>query len=427
MSWTEQTTRQEFTANNGQTVFTVTNFGINAATDVSVFQRGSADTANDTNDILTYATDYSVTSVTSTGFTLTLTTGATVGDLVTVVRNESVASSANYAANTTIPSATLTDNFDKLTRLIQGHGTTIDKYIPKYNTSDRVTEGDLKFPKLGKFQIWRMNSAGNAIEAVTLSASPTTDSLPPDYYAGFRLFQAADADHDVTISAGYAKKRIVDVEFNLSANFTKRIDATWSEGDNNGGLAEGVSLSNNTWYHYFLIMKTDGSLDAGFDTSVTASNLLTDASDYSYYLRVGSVLTDGSANIVPFYQYKDRFFWKERRLDVSGSNPGTSAVTSRLSVPPGVNVEAQINITVARGDASQPVVYIVSSEIETFNAPDATYYDLLASASTDVVSLAKNVITDTNGNVKWQVSHSGSTTYTKIITYGWIEFFNYVD
>ena len=58
-------------------------------------------------------------------------------------------------------------------------------------------------------------------------------------------------------------------------------------------------------FHVYLLGNAAGtSADIGFDTSLTATNLLADAAviaaGLTTYRRVGSVLTDGSANIIAF-------------------------------------------------------------------------------------------------------------------------------
>src|SRR5690606_24362141 len=75
----------------------------------------------------------------------------------------------------------------------------------------------------------------------------------------------------------------------------------------NGGRAG--SLAADTTYHVFLIKRdSDDAIDAGFDTSLTASNLLT-ASSFDYYRRIGSVKTQaGNTNLVEWTQFGNRFY-----------------------------------------------------------------------------------------------------------------------
>jgi len=166
--------------------------------------------------------------------------------------------------------------------------------------------------------------------------------LPRGYIDGFILSNGTDADHDIDVTAGIAKDDPNTTQITKATSFTKQIDANWAEGDDAGGFPSGLTLLADTWYHFFVILKTDETLvDFGFDTSLTAANLLADATAYTAYRRLGSILTDGSLNILPFFQWGDDFRWKDRIEDFNGTPPATTIQTLTLSVPPDVNVMAK--------------------------------------------------------------------------------------
>ena len=148
------------------------------------------------------------------------------------------------------------------------------------------------------------------------------------YIAGLTLSNDADADHDILIAVGIAIDNTNGAVLELTTAITKRIDAGWAAGDDGGGLFSG-SAANDTWYHIHLIKKdSDNSIDAGFDTSVTAANI---PAGYTAFRRLGSVLTNGSANIIGFSQNGDEFLWDVPVSDYSANNPGTSAVLRALT------------------------------------------------------------------------------------------------
>ena len=118
-----------------------------------------------------------------------------------------------------------------------------------------------------------------------------------NYVRGLRLRSAADTDHDITVAIGQCYSAADQVRIDLTSEITKQLDAAWAEGDNAGGLPSGVTLSGPEWLYFFLISKTDGTVDAGFDDNASATNLLADATDYVYYQHIGSVRTDASDNI----------------------------------------------------------------------------------------------------------------------------------
>ena len=132
----------------------------------------------------------------------------------------------------------------------------------------------------------------------------------------------------------------------LSSSITKQIDVDWAEGDGDGGFPSGLTIANDTWYHVFVIAKADGTTDAGFDTSLTAANLLADATGYTKSRRVGSVKTDGSANIVGFSVTEISgggmyYTWNTPPADIVVANLGAAAVLYTISTPLGIRCLAE--------------------------------------------------------------------------------------
>lgn len=162
-----------------------------------------------------------------------------------------------------------------------------------------------------------------------------------------------DTDHDIDFTAGNFIFSDGGGQATTSA-LTKRIDATWASGDNAGGLASGVSLSNDTTYHMFALSSADGAAtDYGFDTSLTATNLLADAAVISAGLtkhqRIASLVTDGSANIRngEYIFNKDGsyvFEYLGGAVDTGASSVTTTAANITVRVPSGIKVFARVSI-----------------------------------------------------------------------------------
>jgi hypothetical protein len=131
--------------------------------------------------------------------------------------------------------------------------------------------------------------------------------LPTDYITGLQMEIDTDTEHDIELQTGSARDFADSVDIVLSAVITKQIDTTggWAIGDNACGFPSGVnggSPAANTLYHFFVIYNpTTGAEDAGWDSSTTATNLLSDATGYTKYRWVGWTLTDGASNIVGFH------------------------------------------------------------------------------------------------------------------------------
>ena len=166
--------------------------------------------------------------------------------------------------------------------------------------------------------------------------------LPRGYLSGMGLSNATDTEHDITVAVGEVRDNANAVDIVLASAMTKRIDATWASGSGNGGLASGVSIATNTWYHVHAIV-VSGSVDIGFDTSVTAANLVANNSA-SAFRRIGAVLTDGSSNILNFIQDGDEFIFKAQIVNINATAIGTSRVTQAVSTPLGVQTRAILGL-----------------------------------------------------------------------------------
>src|SRR5215216_2134168 len=92
----------------------------------------------------------------------------------------------------------------------------------------------------------------------------------------------------------------------------------------------------------FLIERIDtGAVDVLTSLSATTPTL---PPNYSQLRHIGSIKTNGSSQWLKFSQDDDEFLWDVAVQDLNATNPGTSAVTRTLSVPPGVKVNAIIAI-----------------------------------------------------------------------------------
>lgn len=176
----------------------------------------------------------------------------------------------------------------------------------------------------------------------------------PRQIGGLELTQnGADPDRDIDFASGVASAASGLVYLHASSGMTKRLDAVWASGTNAGGRASATSLSSSTWYHCFVVNDVSGNVDFGFDTSATATNLLADTGGTNYQL-IGSILTDGSSNIVDFVQRGNWFYWNTPKLDVSVSSaPVTGSRTLyALSTPPDVRTLVQVRTVMLRNGTS---------------------------------------------------------------------------
>lgn len=200
--------------------------------------------------------------------------------------------------------------------------------------------------------------AGNLTVGLNIVNTALTNILRANIYG---LETTWDASSTIGITRGTCNTSLPNGDFyttNVTTKIKKNLLKTWVEGDTSGGRASSLPAPNSPaiyqWYHVFLLGKSTsvGSYDAGFDTDLNATNLLTDTagSGYDTYRRVGSVLWELSG-IMPYYQIGDNFitgssnqtsFDQTTAATVSwnwrlGPPDGTTA-----SVPPGYPVRANL-------------------------------------------------------------------------------------
>lgn len=255
----------------------------------------------------------------------------------------------------------------------------------------------------------------------------STGIIPRGYIDGLIMENAADVDHDITINIGKCRADTDDLTMTMSVAMTKQIDNPWAEGTNQGGFGPGGGVAAATWYHIFIIGKSDGSaFDAGFDTSTTAANLIAAAAGdgYSKYRRIGSVLTDGAANIIGFTQIGDYFLWDDPPLDVNVANPGVAAVSRTLSVPSDFKVRAIMNAYVGSTTPLNLQTYLSCLDVDD-EVPATGAAPLNDHNSGTIHGASKiEVMTDTSSQIRTRFSASDANTFLRIATLGWMDFRN---
>jgi len=255
-----------------------------------------------------------------------------------------------------------------------------------------------------------------------------TVPMPRGYIDGLIMSNnAVDAVNDIDISIGKCRDYSDAETISLTSIITKQIDANWAEGTNQGGFPSGLALAVATWYHVFVIMSTDGTkVDAGFDTSLIATNLLADATDYSIFRRVGSVLTDGASGIIAFHQQGNLFLWSDPPLDINAAAFAANVdQLCTLSIPLGIKTGAIFNATgISMLDTKG--YYFSSPDVTDENTTHITAPLLSLGAgnisgtgdATEAVGMVYNILSNTASQIR-AVTDDVSTLY--IASLGWID------
>ena len=162
-------------------------------------------------------------------------------------------------------------------------------------------------------------------------------TVATSFIGGLNTSNASDSAHDVTVAVGSARDYTDTATMTLASAITKRIDATWAVGTNNGGLDTG-SPAAHTGYGIYLIRRTDtGVVDVLFSTDMSAAGgSVTMPTSYTQKRLIGWVRTDQSSNIIGYIQSGDMF----RLLAVMPAEVDDASITNdtyetaTLTVPP---------------------------------------------------------------------------------------------
>lgn len=177
--------RTQLVATAGQTVFN-TNWTVNATTDVLVYARLEDEPPDDATQLVS-STLYNVTLIGgSQTVRVTFLAGRTEDDVITIVRN-TPAERLNLYINTNFVPSMLNNDFGILT-LVDQQAQMFDQIVnPGYNISATIEDKDKILPILGPLEVWRMNEAGTAIEAIEI------DDLPPPSTAPYLIYSESEA------------------------------------------------------------------------------------------------------------------------------------------------------------------------------------------------------------------------------------------
>ena len=267
--------------------------------------------------------------------------------------------------------------------------------------------------------------AGTAIDRAMTPAtmSSVKAALPRGSQAGGILSNGTDATNDIDVTDGAWRDAADAANLVWSTAIGKQIDVTWASGGTTGTPTGGMSSSlhpvqNDTCYHVILGL-VSGTVEIGFDTSVTGANLVNDHS-FTNTRRMSSVWRLTAANML-FDQEGDEVLIKNPPLDIDLSNTlTTSARLDALTVPIGVKVHAIINAW-GRDTGAAWRAYISSPDAND-EAPSDTAAPLstLAAQPNDNSTMIMQVRTDTSGQIRSRASIATVDVY-KVSTLGWID------
>lgn len=236
---------------------------------------------------------------------------------------------------------------------------------------------------------------------------------PKNYISGFTLSNnAGDAANDLDIAAGeafdYTNKMLL-----VGSAMTKRLDAAWAAGTNQGGLDTGAEASG-TWYSVWAVRKdSDASVDYLFSTSATAPTM---PAGYTGKFRLGWIYNNGTSVIQGFTQNEDYFWWKSPIQDRSAQAANTNRNAFTVTVPASMTGIFFCNLA---GGSS--VVSWVGSTATTDFAPAAAAFDCLNLYNTSNPVWLKIICNvDASKQIAYRATNATAHTLT-VQTIGYID------
>lgn len=266
---------------------------------------------------------------------------------------------------------------------------------------------------------------GTNYRALLGSAESVQADWPIGYISGLTLARASATTFTVAPGACANEDGGTQYDMALASTFTKSL-STWAAGSGNGGLDSGA-IAANTWYHVHLIRKdVDQSIDVLLSTSPTAPTSM--PSGYTARRRLGSILTNGSSQIVAFSQFGDQFLWGAAVVDLDAANPGSAAVSRTLSTPLGVKVLADISVGGWSQTSLAGGIVVSSLDVSDQAAQLGTTAALSGFSSTSASGSGSQwefssmlVRTNTSSQIRTRCSTGGVNDRIGIITRGWID------
>ncbi len=272
--------------------------------------------------------------------------------------------------------------------------------------------------KIQQYETWHGYSDG---AGRWITKSRRRERPPSGYLYGMTLQNdLTDATNDLRITAGECASDDVNAEdrvlLKTTAMHIKQLDAAWAAGSGvNGGRID-ASIADGTWHVYAFRDGTDGSTQVGFSQSLTP----TLPNSGTHKRRVGSFLRESGA-IVAFVQHGDRFMRGTPVLDVTATNPGTSAVLRAFSVPTGLNLILHGFAQLDPNDTSNTTAYFSDPDCADVAASDsaAPLGQLYKENGSAKAQGPFRVRCNTSKQIRTRLNQSDANTVLKMVLTGW--------
>jgi hypothetical protein len=246
-----------------------------------------------------------------------------------------------------------------------------------------------------------------AVGLTTYSGVPTRPIASSGHMAGLVCTNnAVDAAHDIDISVGETVDSTGQYLMHLDSVLTKHIDGPFNNGTDLGGMFTGSVAADTTYYMFLIRRDSDGLIDAGWDTSLTAANI---PSGWTAYRLIDALITDGSANIIPWTALAmGKDVRKELLTSIqewSTAPPTANKSNTVVTAPTGFPILAHINAVY--GYAGAGFAWIRSPYF-TDAAASITNFTHSTAAGATSASIVMDVMTDDGARISLRASVAGT-------------------
>lgn len=225
----------------------------------------------------------------------------------------------------------------------------------------------------------------------------------------------SDATNDLDIGTGSALADDFSTTITLAAGLTKRLDATFTAGNNGGGLDTGTK-ANSTTYHIFAIKNpTTSAVDVLFSASLSP----TMPSGFTKKRRIGSIRTTSGGAWQTFAQRNNQFLLVSPAIDINATQ-GTTAALYSVPSPAGIKTEIILSLSAQNGNNNFITVtdpdFNITGIPSVTAPPHPTFGDGL---STTAPGGTERVFTNTSSQVR--INAAAASTALKGSLLGWID------
>ena len=236
--------------------------------------------------------------------------------------------------------------------------------------------------------------------------------FPRWHIDGFSMINnATDLTNDIDIGIGECVASDDYVNIKLTTALTKRLDAAWALGTNQGGRDTGA-IADGTWHVWVIRNNITGVADVCFSLSAAAPTNPT--ADPISYRRIGSIIRKAGV-IEPFVQRGDYFWRKTTPQDVNVSALTTARSNYVLSVPLGIDTIAMVTFRYVNAAI---VTLWLGSPYQTDAVPSATH-GAMSNVANQYGAGGMHVLTNNLGQIS--ARSTAATTTLQVWTHGWID------